>query len=51
MQLISDEIKHEAVSVEMRGKEMEDVYQIITLVMLQILKKQAAWQLGEENVQ
>lgn len=51
MQLISDDIKREDVSVEMRGKEMEDVYQIITLVMLQILKKQAAWQLGEENVQ
>ena len=30
---------------------MEDVYQIITLVLLQTLKKQAAWQLGEKSPQ
>ena len=28
---------------------MEDVYQIITLVLLQTLKKQAAIQLGEKD--
>ena len=31
-----------------RGKEMEDVYKIVTLVLLQALKKQAAMQLGTD---